>query len=149
MNNFSDPVAASRYPLRENNRPYVCSPPDSRGMKQWRNAISRAKCIPVKFSTCSSLLLFQKSRIFLSAILFLKSSIHDVSIDRSKKFDTNLITIIIKKKRVFLIISLQYFCYVNRGGLFFRESIVLEIVSVVLRHWIRFVWREGGNEDQA
>lgn len=40
---------------------------------------------------------------------------------------------IIKKKRVFLIISLQYFCYVNRG-LFFRESIVLEIVSVVLRH---------------
>lgn len=99
MNNFSDPVAASRYPLRENNRPYVCSPPDSRGMKQWRNAISRAKCIPVKFSTCSSLLLFQKSRIFLSAILFLKSSIHDVSIDRSKKFDTNLITIIIKKKK--------------------------------------------------
>lgn len=76
MNNFSDPVAASRYPLRENNRPYVCSPPDSRGMKQWRNAISRAKCIPVKFSTCSSLLLFQKSRIFLSAILFLKSSIY-------------------------------------------------------------------------
>lgn len=56
---------------------------------------------------------------------------------------------IIKKKRVFLIISLQYFCYVNRGGLFFRESIILEIVSVVLRHWIRFVWREGGNEDQA
>lgn len=76
MNNFSDPVAASRYPLRENNRPYVCSPPDSRGMKQWRNAISRAKCIPVKFSTCSSLLLFQRSRIFLSAILFLKSSIY-------------------------------------------------------------------------
>lgn len=141
MNNFSDPVAASRYPLRENNRPYVCSPPDSRGMKQWRNAISRAKCIPVKFSTCSSLLLFQRSRIFLSAILFLKSSIYTIypSIVRKNLTQISYTIInsindrIIKKKRVFLIISLQYFCYVNRG-LFFRESIVLEIVSVVLRH---------------
>lgn len=141
MNNFSDPVAASRYPLRENNRPYVCSPPDSRGMKQWRNAISRAKCIPVKFSTCSSLLLFQRSRIFLSAILFLKSSIYTIypSIVRKNLTQISYAIInsindrIIKKKRVFLIISLQYFCYVNRG-LFFRESIVLEIVSVVLRH---------------